>query len=67
MRTNIVLDEVLVDEAFRFSRAKSKRKLIHQALEEFVEHHHRKNVLEFVGKVKIAEAYDHKALRACDS
>jgi len=67
MRTNIVLDDKLVGEAFRYSRAKSKRELIHQALQEFVEHHHRKNVLDLVGKVKIAENYDHKALRERDS
>jgi len=67
MRTNIVLDDALVSEAFKFSRAKTKRELVHQALEEFVEHHHRKNVLELVGKVQIAEDYDYKALRACDS
>jgi len=63
MRTNIVLDDKLVGEAFRYSSAKSKRELVHQALQEFVEHHHRKNVLDLVGQVNIAEDYDHKTLR----
>jgi len=67
MRTNIVLDDELVGEAFQYSSAKSKRELIHQALQEFVEHHHRKNVLDLVGRVNIAEDYDYKALRERDS
>jgi len=63
MRTNIVLDDALVAEAFRLSKARTKRELIHQALREFVEQHRRRNPLELVGKVRIAEDYDHKALR----
>ncbi len=67
MRTNIVLDDKLVSQAFKYSRAKSKRELINQALEEFVEHHNRKNVLELVGKVRIADDYDYKTLRERNS
>ncbi len=63
MRTNIVLDDDLVAEAFRYSTAKTKRELIHQALREYVEQHRRKNILELVGKVRIADDYDHKSLR----
>ena len=63
MRTNIVLDDALVSEAFKFSEARTKRQLIHQALEEFVARHKRKNPLELVGKVRIADDYDYKAMR----
>ncbi len=63
MRTNIVLDDDLLDQAFRFSKARTKRELIHQVLKEFVEHHGRKNPLDLAGRVQIAEDYDHKALR----
>ncbi|MDT8377195.1 MAG: type II toxin-antitoxin system VapB family antitoxin [Mariprofundaceae bacterium] len=63
MRTNIVLDDDLLAEAFEYSNARSKRELVHQALKEFVAHQRRRNMLELVGKVHIAEEYDHKALR----
>jgi len=66
MRTNIVLDDKLVSEAFKYSDATTKRDLVHQALKDFIIHHKRKNMLELVGKVDIAVGYDHKALRSND-
>jgi len=63
MRTNIVLDDELVAEAFKYSDATTKRDLVNQALKDFITLHKRKNMLELVGKVSIAEDYDHKALR----
>ncbi len=63
MRTNVVLDEQLVQEAFKYAKGKTKRDLIHQALQEFVEHHRRRDVRELKGKVKIQRGYDHKKLR----
>lgn len=41
MRTNIVLDEELINEAFLLSGIKTKRELIYQALKEFVEYRKR--------------------------
>lgn len=63
MRTNVVLDDKLVKEAFRYTTAKTKRELVHQALQEFVEHHRRMDVRELRGKIKIRKGYDHKKLR----
>lgn len=63
MRTNIVLDEELVQAAFKYARGKTKRDLIHQALQEFVERHRRRDVRELRGTVKIRQGYDHKKLR----
>jgi Arc/MetJ family transcription regulator len=42
LRTNIVLDDELVEEAFRRSDARTKRKLVDLALREFVENRRRK-------------------------
>ena len=64
MRTNIVLDERLVDEALRLSGAKTKKELIHEALKEFVENRKRLNLLDLFGKIKFSEGYDYKAMRA---
>lgn len=37
MRTNIDIDDRLLEEAFRYTTAKTKKELIHQALEVFIE------------------------------
>jgi len=63
MRTNIVLDDELVREAFRHSNAKTKRELVDRALREFVENHRRKDVRELRGKVSFHPGYDYKKLR----
>lgn len=67
MRTNVFLDDQLVKEAFKYARAKTKRELVHQALQEFVEHHRRMDVRELRGKIKIRRGYDHKKLRLGES
>jgi len=67
MRTNIVLDDELVAEAFKYSNATTKRDLVNQALKDFVSRYKRKNILELVGKVEISEVYDYKALRQHES
>ena len=63
MRTNIVLDEKLIKEAFKYSRAKSKKELIAIVLKEFVENKRRLNLLHLEGKIEFAKGYDYKSLR----
>ena len=63
MRTNIVLDEDLVEEALRLSGAKTKKELVREALREFVENRKRRNLLDLAGKIKFADKYDYKRLR----
>lgn len=63
MRTNIVLDDRLVEEAMILSGAKTKKELISNALREFVTARKRLNLLELDGKIKFSEAYDYKRLR----
>ena len=63
MRTNVVLDESLVDEALKLSNAKTKRQLIHEALKEFVDNRKRLNLLDLSGKIKFVERYNYKRMR----
>ncbi len=63
MRTNIVLDDNLVKEAFKYSEAKTKKELINQALKEFVDNRGRSDLLDLEGKIEFAEGYDYKSLR----
>lgn len=62
-RTNIVIDEELVEEARRLAGGGSKRDLVDRALREFVESHKRRDVRELRGKVRMRSGYDHKLLR----
>ena len=64
MRTNIVLDDKLVKEAFRFSRARTKKDLVHEALRELIRVRSRKSLLDLRGRIRFADGYDHQQLRA---
>lgn len=63
MRTNIDLDDELVETAFHYAGVKTKRELVHLALREFIEQHRRRDLRELRGRGGIAEDYDHKPLR----
>jgi Arc/MetJ family transcription regulator len=63
MRTNIVLDDSLVKEAFLLSGVKTKKDLISLALKEFVMTRKRRNLLELAGKIEFRGDYDYKARR----
>jgi len=63
MRTNIVLDEELLKEALKLSKAKTKKELIHMALKQYVANHKRKSLLELKGKISFSEDYNYKKMR----
>ncbi len=63
MRTNIVLDNDLITEAFKYSEAKTKKDLIHQALKEFINFKKRKNLLDLSGQIKFQKNYNYKNMR----
>ena len=64
MRTNIVIDDELMEEALKISKAKTKKEIIHQALKEFVENRKRLDLREIKGRIKFAKGYDYKKMRA---
>jgi Arc/MetJ family transcription regulator len=63
MRTNIVLDDILLAEAMRLTQVPTKREVVELALRELVARRKRKNVLELVGQDLIAPNYDVRAVR----
>jgi Arc/MetJ family transcription regulator len=64
MRTNVVLNDELVEEAFKFSQTVStKRELIEVALQEYVNNRKRKNLKELKGKIRFSRGYDYKKMR----
>ena len=64
MRTIIVLDDSLVQEAMSLAHLKTKRELVELALREFVAFRKRLDVRELKGSGLIDDAYDYKRLRA---
>jgi Arc/MetJ family transcription regulator len=63
MRTNIILDDDLVNEALAITKIKTKKELINKALTEFVKNHKRLNLLDIAGKITFIQDYDYKAMR----
>lgn len=63
MRTNIVVDDVLVKEAALLTGARTKRELIDLALRELIRSRRKLNLIDLAGKIQLADDYDHKLLR----
>ncbi len=63
MRTNIDINEKLLEEAFSVSSVKSKKDLIHEALREYIRLKKRKDLTVLAGTIEFCEGYDHKCLR----
>lgn len=49
MRTNLELDEKLIQEGLRLSLLKTKKDLVNKALEEYVKRLRRKGLIEYAG------------------
>jgi len=51
MRTNIVLDDELVDKAMKYTGIRTKRELVNYALKELLDRRERKSILQLEGKL----------------
>jgi len=60
MRTNVVLDDELVEEAFQLSGARTKRQLLREALIELVRARRRRPLIELAGRIQFVEDFDPK-------
>jgi Arc/MetJ family transcription regulator len=63
MRTNIVIDEELMKEAMALSRLKTKKDVVHRALQAYVQTLKKKDLRDIRGKVRLADGYDYKRAR----
>ena len=63
MATNIEINEKLVQEAMAISGKTTKRAVVNQALEEFVQHHKQQGILEMFGQVHYHPDADYKTAR----
>ncbi len=63
MRTNIMIDDEMMQAAMEVSGIRTKKGVVEQAIREFVAHRTRKDLRELRGRVRFADDYDHTALR----
>jgi Arc/MetJ family transcription regulator len=63
MRTNIDINDSLLEEAFSVSQVRTKKDLIHEALREYIKLKKRKDLTELAGSIEFYEGYDYKKLR----
>jgi len=63
MRTNIVIDDALMQRAMEISGLKTKKEVVEIAIAEFVARRTRKDLKELRGKILFADNYDYKAAR----
>ncbi len=63
MRTNVVLDDALLQEAQKAGGFKTKRETIDAALRLLVKMKRQEDILDLFGKVEFFEDYDYKAMR----
>ncbi len=52
MRTNIEIDDDLMSDALKYSKLKTKKEVINQALSEYVKYQKRLSLASLQGKVK---------------
>ena len=63
MRTNILLDDKLVEQAMQLSGLTTKKDVVNRALFEFVRRSKRKDLAELRGKIQFADGYNYKEMR----
>jgi Arc/MetJ family transcription regulator len=63
VRTNIVINDDLIEEAFSVSSARTKKDLIDEALREFIRVRKIRDLGELAGRIRFQKGFNHKKLR----
>jgi Arc/MetJ family transcription regulator len=63
MRTNVVIDDHLLNEAFKLTKLKTKKELIKTALQELIENRKKMDLRKIKGKINFRDDYDYKEMR----
>ena len=63
MRTNIVLNDDLVQEATMLTGITTKRELVEVALRELIHSKKKKNLFDLAGQIDFSDDYDYKSNR----
>ena len=52
MRTNVVIDDILMDQAKKITGYKTKKEIIEKSLQLLISVYNQKNILKYKGKLK---------------
>jgi len=63
MPTNLAIDDKLIEQAKNIGGHKTKKAVVTEALEEYIQRRRQLQVLNMTGKIDYDEKYDYKALR----
>lgn len=63
MATNLALDDALIQAALEIGGHRTKKAAVTAALQEYVQHHRQRRVLDAFGCIDYEEDYDYKAQR----
>ena len=63
MKTNIELNDELIQEAFQLTNLKTEQELIDFALRELIRNRKKRSLLDLSGQIQFAPDYDYKAAR----
>jgi Arc/MetJ family transcription regulator len=63
LRTNVDLNDKLIEEAFALTGARTKKELLHLALQELVRVRRKKDLTELAGRIRLRDDFDYKAMR----
>jgi len=61
--TNLAIDDRLIDEARRIGKKATKKAVVTEALQEYIQRRRQLQVLELFGTIDIDPAYDYMAQR----
>ena len=63
MATNLVIDDDLIENAKKIGGHKTKKAVIVEALEEYIQKRQQKQILNYFGKIDFDPEYDYKKQR----
>jgi len=63
MATNLAIDNKLLEEAKKVGRHRTKKAVVTEALQEYIQFHKQQLVLDLFGTIEYADEYDYKTQR----
>ena len=66
MATNLAIDDSLIEEARKLGKQKTKKAVVTEALEEYIQRRKQKDILNIFGKVDYDQDYNYKKQRQAE-
>lgn len=63
MATNLAIDDSLIEQAQLLGKHKTKKAVVTEALEEYIQRREQKNILDLFNKIEYEKDYDYKEQR----